>query len=60
MLVNAGISGLDQRQTQTQTYTLDIDDASAGTNLATYNVHFFRNVAIGGWAENQNVTITIE
>ena len=44
----------------TQTFTMSIDDAGGGTNLATYNVHFFRNVSVGGWAENQNVTVTIE
>lgn len=43
----------------TQTFTMNINDAE-GVNPVLYNVHFFRNVAIGGWAENQNITVTIE
>jgi hypothetical protein len=43
----------------TQSITLGINDAE-GSNPVTYNIHYFRNVAIGGWAENQNITVTIE
>ena len=41
------------------TIDLSINDAE-GANPVTYKVHYFRNVAIGGWAENQNITVTIE
>lgn len=43
----------------TQSITLAINDAE-GANPVTYNIHYFRNVSVGGWAENQNITVTIE
>ena len=43
----------------TQTFTMSINDAE-GANPVIYNIHFFRNVSVGGWAENQNITVTIE
>jgi hypothetical protein len=40
----------------TQTDTISINDAE-GANPVTYNIHFFRNVSVGGWAENQDITV---
>jgi hypothetical protein len=51
--------GLTYDAMTTQSITLGINDAG-GANPVTYNIHYFRNVSVGGWAENQNITVTIE